>query len=448
MENENIEENILDLGIIPLENKRKNHILDIILVINFAIIIILMLLILTIYVSVNYMGKYYNDLEITNKFDKLKGENIYSLGLVNLDVDDSELKQNVIDLVNKIEIDNSVIYKISDYSKFKKIDIVYKKYDMNERVTSLSADITVTYRNKKENYICSVSRLKKNNKMIKLTNVIKSEYIDDFKKLCESKKNNLDYDNFILFNDSIRIFDKASLDHIDIKYNDIDEYLQNGIFTKSNVARYDEVFSGTINPYEPMIALTFDDGPTVNNTRRILNTLTKYNSKATFFVVGYMVDQNPEILNEILNQGSEVANHTRNHLNLNLQNEQTIRDEIGYVESKIFDITGKKCTALRPPYGNRNDLVKSVVTTPMILWNIDTLDWKTRNAEMVKNHILENIEDGDIVLMHDLYESTAEAVEMVVPILKERGYQLVTVDELIKYKEKDVKAGDIIMYLK
>jgi peptidoglycan/xylan/chitin deacetylase (PgdA/CDA1 family) len=108
----------------------------------------------------------------------------------------------------------------------------------------------------------------------------------------------------------------------------------------------------------------------------------------------------------------------------------------------IYMATGYTPTVMRPPYGTTNVETNKKITKPLIHWSIDTRDWENKNVEMIKNSILENIKDGDIILMHDIYNSTVEASEIVIPELVNRGYQLVTIDELVEYRGAMLLSGE------
>ena len=196
-----------------------------------------------------------------------------------------------------------------------------------------------------------------------------------------------------------------------------------------------------IDPNKPMVALTYDDGPAGNNTLRILETLKKYNAHATFFVVGYNIDGNEEIIKKIAEQGSEVANHTASHKDLAKLTEDELNYEVNSVSDKIKSLTGQKDVIIRPPYGSVNDLVMSALTEPVVLWSIDTEDWRTRNPEVTLNHVKENVFDGAIILMHDLHVETADATDMLVEWLTSEGYQIVTVSEMGYYRRGGLQLG-------
>lgn len=196
-----------------------------------------------------------------------------------------------------------------------------------------------------------------------------------------------------------------------------------------------------IDPNKPMVALTYDDGPAGNNTLRILDTLKKYNARATFFVVGYNLDGNEEIIKKIAEQGSEVANHTASHKDLAKLTIEELNYEVNSVADKIKSLTGQKNVLIRPPYGSVNDFVMSSLTEPVILWSIDTEDWKTKNPEATLNHVKATVYDGAIILMHDLHSETADATEMLVEWLTNEGYQIVTVSEMGYYRRGGLQTG-------
>lgn len=214
------------------------------------------------------------------------------------------------------------------------------------------------------------------------------------------------------------------------------------VFTMNIQAFAAEGTGRVIDPSKPMIALTFDDGPS-QYTPRILNVLNSYNSKGTFFVLGESIKRNKELLIEMIEDGHEIGNHSYNHKDLTSISEYDLYRQIVGTDDLLEIYTGHRTTIMRPPYGKNNEEINRNIYKPIILWSIDTRDWENRNAGMVKSNILDNVKDGDIILMHDLYDSTAEAVEMVVPELIKRGYQLVTVSELTEYKGSKLVSGQI-----
>lgn len=179
----------------------------------------------------------------------------------------------------------------------------------------------------------------------------------------------------------------------------------------------------------PMVALTYDDGPSIH-TPAILDLLSQYGGMATFFVVGSRVPSYTDTLLRAFQMGCEIGNHTYSHKILTKLSAGEIQSQISSTNDAVRSVTGVSPAAMRPPGGGYNSIVSSVAGMPMILWSIDTLDWKTRNSARTQEAVLNHVKNGDIVLMHDLYRQTAEASAAIIPELINRGYQLVTISEL------------------
>ena len=196
-----------------------------------------------------------------------------------------------------------------------------------------------------------------------------------------------------------------------------------------------------IDPNKPIVALSYDDGPS-SNTASILETLEKYGAHATFFMVGENIDMHPDWVKMVYESGNEVANHTVNHKNLNTLSAEDIRKEVENNQSKLNSTLGlDKKYLVRPPYGNANDTVKATVEHPMILWWVDTLDWKSKDPDAVLEEVKKATKDGAIILMHDLYATTAEATKKVVPWLKDQGYQICSVSEMFAARGVKMENG-------
>ncbi len=179
----------------------------------------------------------------------------------------------------------------------------------------------------------------------------------------------------------------------------------------------------------PMVALTFDDGPGPY-TGRILDCLEKYGAKATFFVVGNRLGTYSAQLKREAELGMEIGCHSWAHSSFTSLGASGTAADIKRTNDRVEELAGVRPVIVRPPYGSHNASVREAAGAPFILWNIDTLDWKTKNADSTYNAVLDKVKDGDIVLMHDIHSPTADAVERIVPALTERGFRLVTVSEL------------------
>ncbi len=178
------------------------------------------------------------------------------------------------------------------------------------------------------------------------------------------------------------------------------------------------------------VALTFDDGPDPKVTIQILETLNKYDAKATFFMLGSRVEYYPEIAKKVQEAGHELGNHTWNHPDLTKAGIEKIQSEINRTSQIIENVTGQKATVFRPPYGAVNKTVRSQTNLPIILWDVDTLDWKHRDPNQLLVQVKSSAKDGSIILMHDIHQSTANGLDTVLAYLKSEGYTFVTISEL------------------
>lgn len=195
--------------------------------------------------------------------------------------------------------------------------------------------------------------------------------------------------------------------------------------------------AGEIDPLKPMVALTYDDGPSKNSTSRILETLRANGGRATFFMVGNRAEKNGAVIRQMVEQGCEVANHTYDHTLMSKVDPAELERQLMMTNQVVADAGGVTPVLMRPCGGDTNEAgmgVAGAISMPAVLWSIDTLDWKTRDVEKTVSAVLDHVKDGDIILMHDLYETAADASDVIVPELIRRGYQLVTVSELASYR--------------
>lgn len=180
------------------------------------------------------------------------------------------------------------------------------------------------------------------------------------------------------------------------------------------------------------VALTFDDGPHPTVTQQILKSLSKYNAKATFFVTGRNSSRYPAVLKEISVAGHEIGNHTYDHVKLTAISVKAAKQQIDATNKAIESAIGNKATVFRPPYGAYNDLTRQQTTLPFVLWSVDTLDWKHRDANKILQIITSNTKNGSIILMHDIHQPTANGLDAVLHYLSMQGYEFVTVSEILQ----------------
>ncbi len=210
------------------------------------------------------------------------------------------------------------------------------------------------------------------------------------------------------------------------------------------------------SPDDKLIALTFDDGPGAGSTNKILDVLSKYDSAATFFVVGYSVDEHPETVKRAFDLGCEIGNHTKDHKYFTKLSPSELDYQLGYVNDAVEKITGVRPTLCRSPGGFYKGVLDQIGMSD-ILWDIDTNDWKKkdaanknrtaekRNADIaaIVNHVMNQASKGDIILMHDIYDFSADVVEELVPRLIDAGFKLVTVSEMFNAYGNKLKPNHV-----
>lgn len=178
------------------------------------------------------------------------------------------------------------------------------------------------------------------------------------------------------------------------------------------------------------VALTFDDGPDPIVTMQILETLAKYDAEATFFMLGNRVEYYPEIAKKVQEAGHEIGNHSWTHPDLTKANAEKIQSEINATSAIIETVTGQKATVFRPPYGAVNETVRSQTRLPVILWDVDTLDWQHRDPNQLLTNVKSMTKDGSTILMHDIHQSTAVGLDAVLAYLQSEGYTFVKFSDL------------------
>ncbi|MCL2839102.1 MAG: polysaccharide deacetylase family protein [Oscillospiraceae bacterium] len=209
------------------------------------------------------------------------------------------------------------------------------------------------------------------------------------------------------------------------------------------------LLSRSILPEDRVIAFTFDDGPSMH-TERLLDELAERNVVATFFVLGTQVTRYPELTARIARDGHEIGSHSYGHPLFTRLTAARIRDEINRSHDAIYQATGVTPTLFRPPYGGQNATVRSVAAEfglPLILWSVDTRDWETQNATAILSHFVNDngvkVQNGDIVLMHDVYASTIDAAVKAIDLLLEEGFIFVTVSELLINRYGALAPGNV-----
>lgn len=306
----------------------------------------------------------------------------------------------------------------------------------------------------------------KNGKIIELKDILKKEQEELFWKkvsellhlkyprfiadVLETKNGDMAYrineHNLMIYYSNFKITPEVSEElSLKVDYNEIKDYIN---FQVDLNAEYENENGYHYNANKKAIALTFDDGPNNTKTKKIVDLLSQNKMHGTFFMVGNRMASAPGVVNYVLEHQNEIGSHSYSHSNMKrLKKEQLIEEEKN--TNKIYkEITGRDLTLLRPPYGNVNELMKETMNYIFINWNIDTEDWRYRNKDHIYNEVISKVEDGDIILMHDLYDSTIEAVEKLLPELYVRGFQVVTVTELANLKGKNLEFKKVYRSIK
>ena len=309
-------------------------------------------------------------------------------------------------------------------SLINKHDVINKIIKKEENTYSYLINYPYFNNNKVDNYVDNY-----------LSERINTIILDNGDLFIDYDYNTKDNNIFIKFYEYVTKLNTIKENIYEINYDyELDNIIKKRVFEEDN---YDIL---NYTKSDKIIAFTFDDGPSYN-TIKIVNTLVKYDSKATFFLVGNKIEKYAKTMDVLVKNGMDIGNHTYSHKELTKLSDKEILKEIDLTNEVIYNQTGIKPMFLRPSYGAMNKRIKKLSTMPIIIWNIDTLDWKYHNSNKIKDKILKYVSDGDIILMHDTYVATLNAIEMVIPELKKQGYKIVSVSELFKYKGVKPKLG-------
>lgn len=348
------------------------------------------------------------------------------------------LKQyNEITFLNKkheLNIDYTYYSLDNEYisiTLFKHISSSDKELILNE-IVNYNYDI-----NKKS--LITFEEIVTSNEKLQIKDLIKNLLFEKYGNIIDLNKiSNINYDNlkFGINSTSVSIYFESS--EISNKYSDIMQIdiplshfskLKDLIIEKKEIQLSIKPTINYIDISKPMIALTFDDGPSIY-TEEILETLNTYHSNATFFVLGNKIEAHSGTIIKMYQYGNEIGNHSYNHRSLTKLSLEEQREQIEKTQDIIKKYTGFTPIYLRPTYGSVNSKLRNNTNLDIALWNVDTKDWKYKDVNTIVNNTLRDVKDGSIVLMHDTHKRTSEAIKILIPKLIENGYQLVTVSEL------------------
>lgn len=319
---------------------------------------------------------------------------------------------------------------------------IYLAFQKEEYFTSFLIDTKTGEEKDLIEYVKNEKKEEFNKKIKELLYLKYPTFIADVLSQNETPKN---YQ--ILKNELVIHYDKEELDqeieeelYLRINYNEIKDCFN---FPVSLESEYELENGYHYDKSKKAVALTFDDGPNGERTNKIVELLEQNKAHATFFMVGNRMEYGKETILNVLNKGNEIGSHSYNHKNMKRMKLEDIISGEEKTKEIYYNITGRDFLYTRAPYGNLTDKIKENLDTIFINWNLDTEDWLHRDKNHIVNYVMENVSDGDIILMHDLYDSTVEAVEELLPKLYAEGYQVVSISELADLKGKTLENHEV-----
>lgn len=220
----------------------------------------------------------------------------------------------------------------------------------------------------------------------------------------------------------------TNVEEIVMPISDFFDFIQTSYLTEKDAELYKKVQA---EKHKKVVALTFDDGPDGNTTPQALDILAKYKIKATFFVQGKNIAGNESILKRMQSEGHEVGNHSWNHPILTKLSLEDAKQQLTDTEDAITKVLGKSSKLMRPPYGAISDDIRNSLDLSFIMWDVDSLDWKSKNEAAILTEIQRQTTDGSIILMHDIHQMSVNSLPRVIEYLQGQGYSFVTVSELL-----------------
>lgn len=392
--------------------------------------------------SLNYKQRYYESIQYP-------------------DMDIARLDKKIKDTIQRYQ--KSFRKQLKDFQEERKaeLNISYESYVKDQRYISVKLSIyeniyqskeyieTIVYDSEKDTFV-NLFDIYDKAQIQKLSERVVDYFKERFPEECDNDRfrshtspSEENFKRFVLCKDRLVIyfpqgtlFDNSAT--FEVGYQDLEDATDLENEDAPVFVPYQDILNEpikNIDEKKPMVALTFDDGPTRKYTSAILDALKEHNASATFFILGNRAENAPDLLQRMVLEGSEIGNHTFSHKQLTTLSKENIEEEISATQETIYGITHRYPDVIRPPYGSKNDTVlqcaqgKRVVT-----WTLDTRDWAVKDAQKIVDYVMKTVKDGDIILMHDLYETSAQAAVILISQLSDEGYQLVTVSDIYSYR--------------
>ena len=219
----------------------------------------------------------------------------------------------------------------------------------------------------------------------------------------------------------------SDVSSVEVSINDVFKYIEEAYLKGEDLEKYKTYIKKRTRK---AVALTFDDGPSPKTTPVALDLLKKYNAKGTFFMVGHAVEGNEDIIKRVIAEGHQIGNHSWDHPVLTKISLEKAKSQINDTTAALKKASGLDVHIMRPPYGAINETIQAAVDQSFILWDVDTLDWKNRNTASIMKEV-RKAQPGSIILMHDVHQTTIDALPLILQYLTEQGFEMVTIEELM-----------------
>ena len=371
----------------------------------------------------------------------LQGEQVISSikGIMTQDIKDNlEDKENLVFYYT--EKQNSTLKGIVNRSVMKQVyDLTSSKVEETEKTSLAKVHLTEDGKSFTLDQLFSGASKAKEQLIKEITSSLQDKKLEQ-EKIDQIVKGFSDQDlsawNFDYKDSQIILYPSQSVENLNeiaLPVSSFFELIQSSYLLDKDAELYKVYFE---KKNRKVVALTFDDGPNPATTNQALDTLSKYGIKATFFVLGKNVSGNEEILKRMKSDGHVIGNHSWSHPVLSKLSLDEAKKQITDTEDALTKVLGSSFKLMRPPYGAITDDIRNSLDLSFIMWDVDSLDWKSKNEASILTEIQRQVKNGSIILMHDIHVETVNALPKVIDYLKEQGYEFVTVPEMLHSRLK------------
>lgn len=353
--------------------------------------------------------------------------------LLNINVGKKEEKKSIEEVISAFSFEGVLNDKIIFDDKY--ASLIYKKDNkLISHFISLEDEEELEISNIiKENSINDFENIIKELLLKKYPSKIVDILLNQTEKTYAFDKNYLE----ITFYDNEKIINTKKTFNIKINYKHIKDYL---IFNVEDSSFKDED-GYSYDPNKTSVVFTFDDGPNGNKTKKIISYLEDYKMSATFFMLGNKIVNGADTIKLVNLSHSEIGYHSYSHSYMTAQTKKQLEEEFNLSKNLLKEYAGAEYKYVRAPYGSYNDNVLASINLPFIKWNVDTNDWRYKDPDYTENHVLTHIKDGNIILFHDSYETTVEAIERLVEDLYLKDIQVMSISSYAALKNIEMKSN-------